>query len=254
MGIRAELRRQQKLEMKKIPVEDVSKKTNVKVDLLMQWRKQEHDELERQICLEYQKKLERAEDMILAAMVFSAMNAVRDTWKLKLDLQKFFDNLMMERDLAFQGKNNEGIKKAMERVVKESGMQFEFDLMDLNQEFHLGEWKSNADIEEMTPLQAYQHGWSEYGTLSNVMHTCIFADEMYGKTMVIDGDQVTIGKPELQQMITTINNRCRELLKHDDGKQYYGTGKLGKLLSKVESETGLSFGKMARDKVDLYGM
>lgn len=252
---RAELRRQAKFEAKKISVDTVSQKTKIKVDLLMQWRQQEHDELERQICLEYQKKLERAEDLILAAMVFSSMLAVRDTWKLKLDLQKYFDNLMMERDLAFSGQGSEGILKAMERVEKESGgMKFEFDAMDLNQEFHIGDWEANTDIEDMTPIKAYEHGWSEFGTISNIMHTCIFADEMYGKTMLIDGEEITMGKPELQQMINTINNRCRELLKHDDGKQLYGTGKLGKLMQKVEKETGLNFGDYAREKVNLYGM
>lgn len=199
---RAEIRRQQKAEGKKISVETVSQKSKIGVETLIKWREQEHEELSKQIASEYRRRLERAEDLIMSAMVFAAMNAVRDTWKLKLDLQKFFDNLMMERDIAFTGENSEGIRKSMKRAEEESGMEFHFDDINLEAELCQSDFDLSTEIQSMSPDRAYDYGWCNAILVGNIINTAVFADKMLDRGF---------DASEIQKLITEANNTARNM-------------------------------------------
>lgn len=233
---RAELRRQQKAEAKKIGVETVSRKTNLSVETLVKWREQEHDELVKQIETEYRRKLEKAEDLIMAAMIFSAMNAVRDSWKTKLDLKKYYENLMLERDLAFGTDSVAGIKRAKERAEAESGMEFEYSDMDLNKEFNCGDWDLYTEINSMTPNRAYDFGYANASILGNIINTSIYVDQMLKRGYE---------RSEIMKIITESNYTARRMRE--------GDGDVTKLLLSIKKR-GIDFGEDTFKKLKEFRM
>lgn len=186
-----------------LSMEQVAKQTNTPLMKLLEWQKLQRESMEKEICKEYQEKLYRAEELIQAGTTMAAILAVRKAWKNPLNIQKYFDALTETIDETFNGGAVEGIKKAARRV-QAMGLEFEFDDIDLNREFHLSDYDWRDDVDRCTPTQSYDLGWSRASVLGNIINTVLFAEYLLSQGHTAE---------EIQQVIIGCNKTAEEIYK-----------------------------------------
>lgn len=218
-----------------ITPEEVASASGLGLQKLLYWKKQETQEIEQRICKEYQKKLRRAEEYIETMCTFSLINTLFSLYKIKFNLSKLMETYEIEKAKCLHF----GMIDAARRAQALCGAQIEYDDMDLNQEFHLGDWDSSANmkIAEMTPNQAYNYGWSESEKVTNVINTAVFVDAMIKKGMSTE---------EVGNIVVSANQKIHTFVE--------GSGEFEKFLYALRDDGGVHLGDAAFEIIHKYGL
>lgn len=113
---------------------DVSKETGTKVETLKRYLEAREQEILNGVCKEAQDKILKAEDYITVSNILCSMWTIHETWGYTKSIQRFADNY----NKAVKKLNEMGVQEMYEELRKITGVEMEFDSMDLNKEFGFG--------------------------------------------------------------------------------------------------------------------
>lgn len=113
---------------------DVSKETGTKVETLKRYLEAREQEILNGVCKEAQDKILKAEDYITVSNILCSMWTIHETWGYTKSIQRFADNY----NKAVKKLNEMGVRAMYEELRRITGVEIEFDSMDLNKEFGFG--------------------------------------------------------------------------------------------------------------------
>lgn len=113
---------------------NLSRQTGAKVETLKQYLDAREEEITALLIKEAQEKLLKAEDYVTVSNVLCSMWAINETWGYTKAIQRYVDNY----NNAVRKLNEIGVQE-MYRILNElTGVEIEFDNIDLNKEFGFG--------------------------------------------------------------------------------------------------------------------
>lgn len=217
MSRRAEIRRNAREAEKKKSVsmspivkqeKSMANAMGVPVQRLMEWQEQITKEVEERIIKNYQQAYFRAEELVQLSGLLIAVLSIREAWNSKLNLEKYIDAYKRIADkYIWDGRHlQDGIRDMMNQI-KQYEIQFEFDDIDINREFRMGEYDWRDEIDRCTPSQAYDIGFNRASVLENIIDTVLFTDIMLSEGFKAD---------KIQKVINACNVSAKTIL---DGSQ-----------------------------------
>lgn len=113
---------------------DVSRETGTKIETLKRYLKARENEIFEGVRKEAQENILKAEDYITVSNILCSMWTIYETWGYTKSIQRFADNY----NKAVQKLNEMGVRAMYEELRRITGVEIEFDSMDLNKEFGFG--------------------------------------------------------------------------------------------------------------------
>ena len=113
---------------------DVSRETGTKIETLKRYLKARENEIFEGVRKEAQENILKAEDYITVSNVLCSMWAIHETWGYTKAIQRYIDNY----NASVQKLNEMGVQAMYEELHRITGVEIEFDSMDLNKEFGFG--------------------------------------------------------------------------------------------------------------------
>lgn len=113
---------------------DVSRETGTKIETLKRYLKARENEIFEGVRKEAQEKILKAEDYITVSNILCSMWAIHETWGYTKAIQRYVDNY----NTSVQKLNEMGVRAMYEELRRITGVEIEFDSMDLNKEFGFG--------------------------------------------------------------------------------------------------------------------
>lgn len=113
---------------------DVSRETGTKIETLKRYLKARENEIFEGVRKEAQEKILKAEDYITVSNILCSMWAIHETWGYTKAIQRYIDNY----NASVQKLNEMGVQEMYEELRRITGVEIEFDSMDLNKEFGFG--------------------------------------------------------------------------------------------------------------------
>lgn len=114
---------------------DVSRETGAKIETLKRYLKARENEIFEGVRKEAQNNILKAEDYITVSNILCSMWAIHETWGYTKSIQRFIDNY----NAASQALNKMGVQGMYNMLHEMTGVQIEFDNVDLNKEFGFGD-------------------------------------------------------------------------------------------------------------------
>lgn len=114
---------------------DVSRETGAKIETLKRYLSAREKEISEGIQKEAQEKILKAEDYITVSNILCSMWAIHETWGYTKSIQRFIDNY----NAASQALNKMGVQDMYNMLHEMTGVEIEFDNVDLNKEFGFGD-------------------------------------------------------------------------------------------------------------------
>ena len=111
-------------------VEQLANAIGAKAWMLDVWTKKREEEMHEAYEKEFLAKLKRAEDSAAFVNILITMYAVKMTWGFTKSQEKLIKNI----NAAHTYIQRIGIKAALEQIVKDTGVEIEFDDFDIEQE------------------------------------------------------------------------------------------------------------------------
>lgn len=113
---------------------DVSRETGTKIETLKRYLKARENEIFEGVRKEAQEKILKAEDYITVSNILCSMWAIHETWGYTKAIQRYIDNY----NASVQKLNEMGVQAMYEELRRITGVEIEFDSVDLNKEFGFG--------------------------------------------------------------------------------------------------------------------
>ena len=113
---------------------DVSRETGTKIETLKRYLKARENEIFEGVRKEAQENILKAEDYITVSNILCSMWAIHETWGYTKSIQRFIDNY----NAASQALNKMGVQGMYNMLHEMTGVEIEFDNVDLNKEFGFG--------------------------------------------------------------------------------------------------------------------
>ena len=113
---------------------DVSRETGTKIETLKRYLKARENEIFEGVRKEAQNNILKAEDYITVSNILCSMWAIHETWGYTKSIQRFIDNY----NAASQALNKMGVQDMYNMLHEMTGVEIEFDNVDLNKEFGFG--------------------------------------------------------------------------------------------------------------------
>lgn len=113
---------------------DVSRETGAKIETLKRYLKARENEIFEGVRKEAQNNILKAEDYITVSNILCSMWAIHETWGYTKSIQRFIDNY----NAASQALNKMGVQGMYNMLHEMTGVEIEFDNVDLNKEFGFG--------------------------------------------------------------------------------------------------------------------
>ena len=114
---------------------DVSRETGAKIETLKRHLKARENEIFEGVRKEAQNNILKAEDYITVSNILCSMWAIHETWGYTKSIQRFIDNY----NAASQALNKMGVQGMYNMLHEMTGVEIEFDNVDLNKEFGFGD-------------------------------------------------------------------------------------------------------------------
>lgn len=114
---------------------DVSRETGAKIETLKRYLKARENEIFEGVRKEAQNNILKAEDYITVSNILCSMWAIHETWGYTKSIQRFIDNY----NAASQALNKMGVQGMYNMLHEMTGVEIEFDNVDLNKEFGFGD-------------------------------------------------------------------------------------------------------------------
>mgnify|MGYP002800783698 FL=1 len=114
---------------------DVSRETGAKIETLKRYLKARENEIFEGVRKEAQNNILKAEDYITVSNILCSMWAIHETWGYTKSIQRFIDNY----NVASQALNKMGVQGMYNMLHEMTGVEIEFDNVDLNKEFGFGD-------------------------------------------------------------------------------------------------------------------
>lgn len=114
---------------------DVSRETGAKIETLKRYLKARENEIFEGVRKEAQNNILKAEDYITVSNILCSMWAIHETWGYTKSIQRFIDNY----NAASQTLNKMGVQGMYNMLHEMTGVEIEFDNVDLNKEFGFGD-------------------------------------------------------------------------------------------------------------------
>lgn len=114
---------------------DVSRETGTKIETLKRYLKARENEIFEGVRKEAQENILKAEDYITVSNILCSMWAIHETWGYTKSIQRFIDNY----NAASQALNKMGVQDMYNMLHEMTGVEIEFDNVDLNKEFGFGD-------------------------------------------------------------------------------------------------------------------
>ena len=114
---------------------DVSRETGAKIETLKRYLKARENEIFEGVRKEAQNNILKAEDYITVSNILCSMWAIHETWGYSKSIQRFIDNY----NVASQALNKMGVQGMYNMLHEMTGVEIEFDNVDLNKEFGFGD-------------------------------------------------------------------------------------------------------------------
>ena len=114
---------------------DVSRETGAKIETLKRYLKARENEIFEGVRKEAQNNILKAEDYITVSNILCSMWAIHETWGYTKSIQRFIDNY----NAASQALNKMGVQDMYNMLHEMTGVEIEFDNVDLNKEFGFGD-------------------------------------------------------------------------------------------------------------------
>lgn len=114
---------------------DVSRETGTKIETLKRYLKARENEIFEGVRKEAQENILKAEDYITVSNILCSMWAIHETWGYTKSIQRFIDNY----NAASQALNKMGVQGMYNMLHEMTGVEIEFDNVDLNKEFGFGD-------------------------------------------------------------------------------------------------------------------
>ena len=114
---------------------DVSRETGTKIETLKRYLKARENEIFEGVRKEAQENILKAEDYITVSNILCSMWAIHETWGYTKSIQRFIDNY----NVASQALNKMGVQGMYNMLHEMTGVEIEFDNVDLNKEFGFGD-------------------------------------------------------------------------------------------------------------------
>lgn len=114
---------------------DVSRATGTKIETLKRYLKARENEIFEGVRKEAQENILKAEDYITVSNILCSMWAIHETWGYTKSIQRFIDNY----NAASQALNKMGVQDMYNMLHEMTGVEIEFDNVDLNKEFGFGD-------------------------------------------------------------------------------------------------------------------
>ena len=114
---------------------DVSRETGAKIETLKRYLKARENEIFEGVRKEAQNNILKAEDCITVSNSICSMWAIHETWGYTKSIQRFIDNY----NAASQALNKMGVQGMYNMLHEMTGVEIEFDNVDLNKEFGFGD-------------------------------------------------------------------------------------------------------------------
>lgn len=113
---------------------DVSRETGTKIETLKWYLKARENEIFEGVRKEAQENILKAEDYITVSNILCSMWAIHETRGYTKAIQRYIDNY----NASVQKLNEMGVRAMYEELRRITGVEIEFDSMDLNKEFGFG--------------------------------------------------------------------------------------------------------------------
>lgn len=113
---------------------DISRETGTKIETLKRYLKARENEIFEGVRKEAQEKILKAEDYITVSNILCSMWAIHETWGYTKAIQRYIDNY----NASVQKLNEMGVQAMYEELHRITGVEIEFDSVDLNKEFGFG--------------------------------------------------------------------------------------------------------------------
>ena len=114
---------------------DVSRETGTKIETLKRYLKARENEIFEGVRKEAQENILKAEDYITVSNILCSMWTIHETWGYTKSIQRFIDNY----NAASQALNKMGVQGMYNMLHEMTGVEIEFDNVDLNKEFGFGD-------------------------------------------------------------------------------------------------------------------
>jgi hypothetical protein len=136
-------------------------------------------EMKDTLILQSQEKLWKAEDIIAVTNILMTFLAIKQTYidegRTALGWKRVCQGMADRLNAAQDEINKNGIQKIYEQIHNETGINLEFDSMDMNREFGFAEHDFREDgFDGKTGIEIWNEAWETADRLANLLNTMAF--------------------------------------------------------------------------------